>query len=351
MNQVSNSVFCSPANQGDNVLLRFDQDKALWQGYNPDSKAVSPDWTIAANQPTIKPHGSSSNGGADVPPLGHGSWKYMNNVLQFDSNGLCTNSGLVGVFKRSIVTDLSDPNFDSLQIVKNLASANNEDPDQLYYENNYDNGYSQFASGYVDIMLQPISSSGYYGIVNLDRNVFTTANQGNITATPQLQLGNVVQSGFTCKWKKNDGTVVGTDTTLSITKDMVNSKETFSCEFYVNGVMQTVFYFSIYDMTDPAKIVFVLTTTNSQASKGQQTVGYKASVFQSSTGSVLPSATFPSHNFLNTRRHLISTPASTFVDNGDGTGNISFNWNDMEAVDPADGLINGQLECYLVASY
>ena len=126
---------------GDTLSFRFETSKALWQGYNDETGAVSPDWTVVANQPTIIPKAFSARLGVDVAKAGGGSWSYNGTIITFDAGtGISTNFN--GSFKINFAND-------AITIVKNLASSTNMNGDILTYVANWDNGFAEQAGGQI----------------------------------------------------------------------------------------------------------------------------------------------------------------------------------------------------------
>ena len=57
------SITIKRLRNGDSLFLTLETNGIpLYQGVDPESGAVSPDWTQAANQPVITPHANSVRG-------------------------------------------------------------------------------------------------------------------------------------------------------------------------------------------------------------------------------------------------------------------------------------------------
>ncbi|MFA6728911.1 MAG: hypothetical protein WCS17_11980 [Prevotella sp.] len=338
--KVIGSVIVRQTKSGDQLSFRFETDKAIWQGYNTETGSVVPDWSVAANQPTITPKAFSSRIGADVSKIGNGTWSYNGTIITFDSStGISTNFS--GAFKMNFDTD-------AITIVNNIASSGNQNNDLLSYNNNWDNGYAESASGQIEIVIDKVGSTPYNGIVNLSTNTLNETN-GVVSciATAVLMRGTTtLSSGFTVKWyKRGSSTVLGTDTSLTIDRSMTAGKEVFYCEFYVDVVLQSVYYFSVYDMSDPAQLVFELKTTNDTTSPTAN-VQYYVKLVQSGTGAQIASATF-AVAFYNSRRRAI-----TGGDSGlDTSGTLTVTYSDGEMIDSIDGIKNGAIEAEITANY
>ncbi len=329
---------------GDTLSFRFEQNKALWQGYNNETGAVAPDWSVAANQPVITPKAFSARLGVDVAKTGAGTWSYNGVAITFDSGtGISTNFN--GSFKINFAND-------ALTIVKNLASSTNMNGDILTYIASWDNGYAEQAGGQIEIQIDKIGTTPYSGIVNLSTNTLNeTGGVTSLAATSVLLRGStVLSSGFTVKWYKQTApsTVIGTSNTLTIDRSMVSGKETFFAEFYVDGVKVSVYYFSVYDMSDPAQIAFELKSANSRMEVNSP-LEYYVKLIKTGAGTQITSTTMTAA-FYNSRRRQITPTASSFTQAA-GTGTLVFGFADSVAIDSVDGIENGTLEAIIQATY
>ena len=82
MNNATGSITIRRLRTGDSLFLTFDSNSVdLWQGIDPESGAVTPDWTVSANQPIRTPHVSSARGNT-VTLSGH-SWRRASGVINF----------------------------------------------------------------------------------------------------------------------------------------------------------------------------------------------------------------------------------------------------------------------------
>jgi len=329
---------------GDTLSFRFETSKALWQGYNDETGAVSPDWTVAANQPTIIPKAFSARLGVDVAKAGGGSWSYNGTIITFDSGtGISTNFN--GSFKINLAND-------ALTIIKNLASSTNQNGDILTYVANWDNGFAEQAGGQIEVQIDKIGTTPYSGIVNLTTNTLNeTGGVTSLIATAVLLRGTTTMgSGFTVKWYKQIAptTVIGTSNTLTVNRSMVSGKETFFAEFYVDGVKVSVYYFSVYDMSDPAQIVFEQKSSNARMDVNTP-LEYYVKLIKTGAGTQITSTVLTA-TFYNSRRRQITPTASSLTQSA-GTGTLVFGYADSAAIDPVDGLENYSLTAIIQATY
>lgn len=343
MNTVKNSIIVTQTKSGDQLSFYFETDKSLWQGFNEESGGVSPDWTVEANRPTITPKAYSARIGSNVSKIGSGVWTYNGVVLVFNpGTGLTAD----GRFK-------ANPETDALTIMKNLASASNKNGDVLSYSAAFDNGYAEQSGGQIEVKIDVVGSNAYYGYINLTSSTLQEGVTESITATAELLLGTVSQSAFTLKWyKQGSVAVIGTGKTLNITRDMVDGRENFYCEYYVDGVLKTVKYFTIYDLSDPVQLVFILSSPTSSTSPTADVI-YKAYLQKNNSGAYI-TGTF-SAQFLNSRKNVIthSDRPSTIAEKTEGNikyAEIKVTYKDGEVI-AADGIKNGAIEAVVTGNY
>lgn len=342
MSTILGSVVIHQTRSGDQLSFRFETDKALWQGYNDETGSVSPDWTVAGNQPSMIPKAYSARIGSDVALVGEGVWTYNGTILIFDlGTGISVNAN--NAFKQDFATG-------KLTIIKNLASGTNMNGDVLSYTASFDNGYGEKAGGQIEIVIDKVGRTPYSGIVNLTTNTLNETNGvTSLTATALLLRGSTtLSSGFTVKWYKMNGTYIASGTTLNITRAMVSGKEMFYAEFLVDNVLQSVYYFSVYDMSDPAQIVFELYSTNDATDSGKDVV-YKVKLVKNGDGSLITTATYTAL-WYNSRRRLFTPAASTLTTAG-GVGTLTVKWTDGNIIDAADGLKHGSITVSITANY
>lgn len=101
---------------GDTLYLTLEiGDKPLFQAVDSQTGAVSPDWTVAANQPVITPNVNSTR--ENTVNLANHAWSYNGSNLNFNgatSGGYTLDS--TGKFAMNLSTG-------ALKIVANLASV------------------------------------------------------------------------------------------------------------------------------------------------------------------------------------------------------------------------------------
>ena len=121
-----NSITVKRLRNGDTFFITFGNNGIpLFQGVDPVTGVVTPDWTVAANQPVVTPVVTSARGNAVV--LSNHQWSYNGVALNFNgatSGDWTTDS--TGKFQLNSSTG-------ALKIIANLASTTNIASDSLTY--------------------------------------------------------------------------------------------------------------------------------------------------------------------------------------------------------------------------
>lgn len=250
---------------------------ALYQGVN-SSGSVSPDWskiTDDAKRPQIRMILESSDGGNVDIVAGSGKWYYLGQELAFSTDGTCTSVNGVGKFK------LSTDGTYTLIIIGNLASAANDSNDTLTFKcmARVGGAKEQEVSGSIDVVITPIGSGSYTGIVGITGNIIAANNglsNGELNSSSEhigvnlslLYAGNAVSGfGYAIVKAGTEPSVVtpatGTEVSLpnAIGVNDVDGQTTFLVYFYPAGVTDATksvdcLGFSVLDATDDLKIVY-----------------------------------------------------------------------------------------------
>lgn len=213
---------------GDTFYITFSYgDNPLYQGVNPDTGDVEPDWTVPANQPIVTPNVSTLRN-APVH-LGDHGWSYNGNPLIFSgaSSGGWT---LDSTGKFAI-----NPSTGALKIVANLASTTNTANDMLEYHCTATvDGVEYNISKTVEIIIQNLGNSSYFGwIVPSLQELTKDASTATLTAhLMRAGHGELQASAFYCKWYDDDSLLQAGGNVLTITRENVNGSQVFFCEFW-----------------------------------------------------------------------------------------------------------------------
>lgn len=222
----------------DSLSISIESTQPLFQGVdaNNDNATPFPNWeTDDAARPILTPNVKSAKG--NIVSLSNHQWKYGDTLLVF-SGSTSGSFQLTGDGKFGM-----DANG-RLKIFKNLASSSSTSSDTLTYSGTAKIGDSstQDVSGFVTILIQPMGNNSYMGWITANRSILTDApNENTATLSARLWLSTTELTDFSVKWKNSAGEVLGSDKTLTVTRDMVNGSTLITCEFYHKDAQNACF--------------------------------------------------------------------------------------------------------------
>ena len=222
----------------DSLSISIESTQPLFQGVdaNNDNATPFPNWeTDDAARPILTPVVKSAKG--NIVSLSNHQWKYGDTLLVF-SGSTSGSFQLTGDGKFGM-----DANG-RLKIFKNLASSSSTSSDTLTYSGTAKIGDSstQDVSGFVTILIQPMGNNSYMGWITANRSILTDApNENTATLSARLWLSTTELTDFSVKWKNSAGEVLGSDKTLTVTRDMVNGSTLITCEFYHKDAQNACF--------------------------------------------------------------------------------------------------------------
>ena len=222
----------------DSLSISIESTQPLFQGVdaNNDNATPFPNWeTDDAARPILTPVVKSAKG--NIVSLSNHQWKYGDTLLVF-SGSTSGSFQLTGDGKFGM-----DANG-RLKIFKNLASSSSTSSDTLTYSGTAKIGDSstQDVSGFVTILIQPMGNNSYMGWITANRSILTDVqNENTATLSARLWLSTTELTDFSVKWKNSAGEVLGSDKTLTVTRDMVNGSTLITCEFYHKDAQNACF--------------------------------------------------------------------------------------------------------------
>lgn len=222
----------------DSLSISIESTQPLFQGVdaNNDNATPFPNWeTDDAARPILTPVVKSAKG--NIVSLSNHQWKYGDTPLVF-SGSTSGSFQLTGDGKFGM-----DANG-RLKIFKNLASSSSTSSDNLTYSGTAKIGDSstQDVSGFVTILIQPMGNNSYMGWITANRSILTDApNENTATLSARLWLSTTELTDFSVKWKNSAGEVLGSNKTLTVTRDMVNGSTLITCEFYHKDAQNACF--------------------------------------------------------------------------------------------------------------
>lgn len=228
MNAAQGSITIKRLRTGDSLYLSFDLNGIdLFQGVNPESGAVVPDWTQAANQPVITPRVQSVRGYNVV--LSQHTWLYGGLNIAFTvDNGDGWFADAAGRFHLNMTTG-------ALKIVKNLASLDNVGNDVLTYKCVASvMGVEYALNKDIDVRIQAVGSSSYIGSLLASPSNQLSAAQPTTILKSSLLLGMEKITEYHTKWFKDSEAWASKNgqKEVTVTRDDVHGAQLFICEFY-----------------------------------------------------------------------------------------------------------------------
>jgi hypothetical protein len=212
---------------GDTIFITLENNgKPLYQGINPTTGAVTPDWAVAANQPVITPVINTTRGNPVV--MTAQVWKY--NGVQLNFNGDETEgwkNDSTGKFSIYVSTG-------ALKIIGNLASDINIANDTLTYSCVATvAGVEYNVSKSLDIRIQYVGATSYYGYLTASTEQLTAAVT-EATLNTSLFLNAYEITEYYVKWYKDSELLPDMNGLKSITvdRDDVGGTQLFIAEFY-----------------------------------------------------------------------------------------------------------------------
>ena len=278
------SVTIKRLRNGDTLYIMLDAKPALFQAVDTSQQSnnVTPDWTVASNQPTITPKCYASRTGI-TPKLSNHTWIYNGLELQFGSPGsdnwrICSNDSRFRMYSKA-----GDAADGSLKITGNLASNDNPANDTITYNATASvDGVEYQIQRSIDVIIHTAGASSYNAWITAD-DLNLTSEKDTVTLTPHLLHSLTEVSNYFIEWSKYGNTSVkSTDTanessvpTFTVTRDMVDDTAIFIAKFYENstaynsgkGTPLCMASIRIDDIADEYEIRF--TTSGEYVSEGK----------------------------------------------------------------------------------
>lgn len=278
------SITIKRLRNGDSLFMSLELNgKPLYQSYDDQTGTVAPDWTVAANQPIITPHVSSTKSGAVTTSL-H-TWTYNGVQLVFNgatSGGYTTDS--TGKFALNPVNG-------ALKIIDNLASSVNTANDTLQYACVATvAGVEYNLSKSIDIQIQMGGASSYYGFVNAS-SLQLDESHDSVTLASELWLSAAAVNSYYIKWYKGntEWAAKAGQKTITVTRADVDGSQLFIAEFYkAQGDTNYIcrYGISVIDTLDEIILVPYIYSANKEVDTNNPVV-VKARIVRASTNAVL----------------------------------------------------------------
>ena len=270
MQRVINNTFTLTAYVGSKTYVTYlTLDKGmLHQFYDRDGNggagSVSPNWeTSIKDQPKFHAECHTTDGDPVKIELNDNLKLYYNNTeITFGSNGISTGGTYAGMFKYE---DDIEKGVRYYSIIKNVASAGNEDNDYIRIEgqiltegNNVENIQSPTAT----IQIIPVTRGGTAYIMQIDAPAIKNGEKSTKLAAKIFESnGNTEVTAKSYSWKRLDGEnykEVGTQDTLTVNDTDVSGFELYTCTATIGTITVTAAC-SVFDYNDNLYFDFQIT--------------------------------------------------------------------------------------------
>lgn len=318
---------------------------------NPTGNASDSDTAKDAKRPQLQPVVESTSGETVI--VTGGKWYYLDTLLTFDSTGKCT-TATDDRLDYSTTFKLSTDGTYTLTIIGDLAKKDvNEANDLLTFTCSASTKRSkeQTLTGHVDIVISPISTGSYNGLVGFTSQTIKAGDTG-INVTLQLMYGGTICTSFrycikaVTKGAPTDDELKDVTDSSSfeiqnaVTADMVQGQTTFLVYFYPAGETDATKYvdcdgFSVLDLNDEYRVSYsyadVTRTEIGDTTADKDTVLLNASVVNQTTGeAVATTSASYTHYVYRGRDENATTETGTGSTSASGTGEESEgNWKLM----------------------
>ncbi len=278
-----NSITIKRLRSNDSLTLTFENNGVpLFQAVDETSGAVSPDWSVAANQPVRTPKATSARGLS--VSLSQYRWSYNGVSLNFngaESGGWKNDS--TGKFSLNSSTG-------AIKIIGNLASSTNMAGDTLTFSCVATTaGVEYNLTGELPIVIQNMGASSYY-LAILANTEQLTSNVTSSTLTTKLYAGANAITDYYVKWYKD--TVAWTDKNgqknITVTRGDVDGTQLFIAEIYQSSSASQPIARAgvrIIDTADEFQINCYITSTNKEVDDGHP-VTVEAKIVNMTSGAV-----------------------------------------------------------------
>lgn len=282
------SIIIKRLRTGDSIFISLTSDKALYQGIDTTTGTVSPDWSVAANQPTITPNITTARNATVNIVAGTIVWKYIGTALSFDASGNCTTTGYESKFQLNTSTG-------ALKIIGNLASLTNDGDDSLEFNCTVRvNGVEYNVTRDINVRIQKISASSYVGLINTTAGTILNSTLTQTKLQMQLQYGTTFVQTFYVKIYKDSEYLTTVTASNGVAEYTVNSSivdgsQLFIAEFLINSTDTNAAARSgitIMDNADDYTIHCYTYGSNTSVDDGKN-VTVKAEIINMTSGSVI----------------------------------------------------------------
>lgn len=270
-----------------NGFLRV-EGTPLVQRYNKGTSQFTPDFEALADnkKPTLVIILRDVATGEIMKPQTI-TYKYNGVTLTFGSDGLSTNSGMTGYFKKldshSATIGSQSYQLPALRVMKNLVPISGYDNDRISVSGTIEVGGQSIAFNELskDVVIQESTGNAYDVIISDDKGGALTEAGESLTCTASLYKGGIEvtdYSGFTFQWVKLLGTGDtnwGTARTQKVTTGDIDNILKLRCDIKSGGSVVASGFTQITDYSDPYYVDFNITGITGNAIRSGETAVIK----------------------------------------------------------------------------
>lgn len=215
------------------------------------------------------------------------TYKYNGVALTFGSDGLSTNSGMAGYFKKidsySATIGSQSYQLPALRVMKNLVPISGYDNDRISVSGTIEVGGQSIAFNELskDVVIQEMTGNAYDVIISDDKGGALTEAGESLTCTATLYKDGVEvtdYSGYTYQWVKLLGTGDtnwGTARTQNVTTGDIDNILKIRCDIKSDGSVVASGFTQITDYSDPYYVDFSITGITGNAIRPGETAVIK----------------------------------------------------------------------------
>ena len=270
-----------------NGFLRV-EGTPLVQRYNKGTSQFTPDFEALADnkKPTLVIILRDVATGEIMKPQTI-TYKYNGVTLTFGSNGLSTNSGMTGYFKKldsySATIGSQSYQLPALRVMKNLVPISGYDNDRISVSGTIEVGGQSIAFNELskDVVIQESTGNAYDVIISDNKGGALTEAGESLTCTASLYKDGIEvtdYSGFTYQWVKLLGTGDtnwGTSRTQKVTTGDIDNILKLRCDIKSGGSVVASGFTQITDYSDPYYVDFNITGITGNAIRSGETAVIK----------------------------------------------------------------------------
>lgn len=256
-NIVRGSEVVTFVKQGDTITANLVCPKGLTQYVIPGSDVINPNWEVAANQPQIYPHVTTTLTQTIISAFTDTRWYYDGVLLVFTNNVTAD-----GRFKLETYT-INGQSLPCLRIMKNLMLASVLSKEIMFKASIETGGVKSAISCPITARRVETSGNAYVGQIAATNGGVINDTTPNSTLSAALLHGGVPYTGsdVTYKWFKLDPNDIdsvkdGWQDLSKTTKDilvglaLVDTQDNFRCDFFVASSFVTSAFQQVIDQSD-----------------------------------------------------------------------------------------------------